>query len=803
MHFAKSQGTLRLMKTKNFAFFKRAIDWIKSNKIKSAVVFVILMAYYFSLPRKLFAEPYATVIESHEGELLGAKIASDGQWRFPAQDSIPEKFKQCVVQFEDRHFYKHPGFNPVAMVYAVKQNNAAGRIVRGGSTLTQQVIRLARKNQKRTYFEKIIEIILATRLELRYSKASILELYAAHAPYGGNVVGLEMASWRYFGVQSHQLSWAESATLAVLPNAPSLIYPGRNQQKLLGKRNRLLLKLHQENIIDKQTYELAVAEPLPQKPFNLPQIAPHLLEKVAKAHEGKRIKTTIDVALQNRANELAKYYYNQYKQNEVHNLSILIIDIQNRNIISYVGNAPTDKDHQKDVDIISAPRSTGSILKPLLYAAMLDEGELLPNTLVADIPTQISGYKPENFNLTFDGAVPAHRALARSLNIPAVLMLQDFGVNKFYEELQKFKLRDISKQPDHYGLSLILGGAESNLWDLCRTYAGMSATINYFNANQAKYRTKEFAELNYVDGFKSDLGKPSFNKTILGAGAIYLTYNAMEEVNRPEGDEAWKFYDSSLKIAWKTGTSFGNRDAWAIGTNSRYVVGIWVGNATGEGRPELTGVSSAAPILFDVFNLLPRKRWFDEPLNDLEEVEVCVQSGYLAKEDCPKLKQLVPIKGKTTKVCPYHKTVHLDRAQEFRVNSDCENVANIVTKSWFVLPPVMEWYYKSQHIEYRQLPPFREDCAGTGVGTMDFIYPKADTKIYLTKDFNSHVQPVVLKVAHPQRETQLFWYVDKVYKGMTKTFHELAITPSAGFHYVTVVDENGNEIRRRIEIVRE
>lgn len=765
------------------------------------MAFLVLLVYYFSLPQILFSEPYATVIESKEGVLLGAKIANDGQWRFPAQDSIPYKFKKCVVYFEDQHFYQHPGFNPIAMVNAVQQNNKAGKVVRGGSTLTQQVIRLSRKGKNRTYFEKAIEIILATRLEFRHSKEKILELYAAHAPFGGNVVGLEMASWRYFGVQSYQLSWAESATLAVLPNAPSLIYPGKNQKKLLEKRNRLLLKLQKENIIDDQTYQLAIAEPLPQKPFDLPQIAPHLLQKIAKKQEGQHVKTTIDVALQNRVNQIAKYYYSQYKQNEVHNLAILVIDIQNRDVISYVGNAPTDADHQKDVDIISAARSTGSILKPLLYAAMLDEGQLLPNTLIADVPTQISGYKPENFNLTFDGAVPAHRALSRSLNIPAVLMLQDFGVNKFYEELQQFKLKDISKAPDHYGLSLILGGAESNLWDLCRTYAGLSSTVNYFNASQAKYRTKEYAALNYLYGYKTDFGADSFHKTILGAGSIFLTFNAMQEVNRPEGDEAWKFYDSSLKIAWKTGTSFGNRDAWAIGTNSRYVVGVWVGNATGEGRPELTGVTSAAPILFDVFNLLPRKRWFAEPLNDLEAVEVCAKSGYLAKDDCPKLKQLVPLKGKHTALCMYHKTVHLDKTEKYRVNSSCENVENMAVKSWFVLPPVIEWYYKSKHIDYLPLPPFREDCVSTQIGTMDFIYPKANSKIYLTKNFNGNIQPVVIKVAHPNREMQLFWYVDNVYQATTKTFHELAILPPSGFHYLTVVDENGNEMKRRIEIV--
>lgn len=791
------------MKTKLKAFWHRFINYIKRNPRKSAVVVILLATYYFSLPRTLFEEPYSTVIESSDGELMAAKIARDGQWRFPAKDSVPEKFKKCIVYFEDEHFYQHFGFNPIAMFKAIKENRAAGKVVRGGSTLTQQVIRLSRKNKKRTYFEKVIEIILATRLEFRHSKEKILELYAAHAPYGGNVVGLEMASWRYFGVQSHQLSWAESATLAVLPNAPSLIYPGKNQIKLLKKRNALLLKLYDEKIIDKLTYDLSVHEPLPKKPYDVPQIAPHLLQRVAKTDEGKRIKTTIDISLQNRVNQIATQYYNQYKQNEVHNLAVIVIDIQNRNVISYVGNSPTDKDHDKDVDIISAPRSTGSILKPLLFASMLDEGELLPNTLVADIPTQISGYSPENFNHSFDGAVPAQRALSRSLNIPAVLMLQQHGVNNFYELLQQFKLKNINKHPDHYGLSLILGGAESNLWDLCRTYANLSSTLNYFNASDGKYRTKEFAELNYLHGFEQDYGIESFQKTILGAGSIYLAYNAMKEVNRPEGDEAWKFYDSSLELAWKTGTSFGNRDAWAIGTNSRYVVGVWVGNASGEGRPELTGVGSAAPILFDVFNLLPRKKWFQPPLNDLVYADVCTLSGHLAQDECPKTKQLINRKGMKTAICAYHKLVHLDATEQYRVNSSCEDVDRIVTKRWFVLPPVMEWYYKSLHIDYKPLPPFREDCQQTQQAAMDFIYPKTNSKIYLAKDFNGKIQPVIFKVAHSNKEAKLYWYVDNAYKGMTQTFHEMQVQASTGIHYITVEDEFGNDIRRKVEIIKE
>jgi len=791
------------LKSKIKAFLKRIIDKVKRNPKKSIFFGLLLIAYYFCLPRTLFEQPYSTVIESEEGELLGAKIARDGQWRFPAQDSIPEKFKKCIVYFEDEHFYQHPGFNPIAMIKAVKQNHEAGKVVRGGSTLTQQVIRLSRDGKKRSYFEKLIELVLATRLEFRYSKEKIIELYAAHAPYGGNVVGLEMASWRYFGVQPHQLSWAETATLAVLPNAPSLIYPGKNQQRLLNKRNGLLKKLYEEKVIDKTTYELSILEDLPQKPYDLPQIAPHLLQNVAKKEEGQRIKTTVKFALQNRVNQIAGQYYNQYRQSEIYNLAIIIVDVETRNIISYVGNSPTDKDHQKDVDIITAPRSTGSILKPFLYASMLDAGEILPNTLVPDIPTQIAGYSPKNFDLTYDGAVPAHRALSRSLNIPSVLMLRDHGVYRFYDQLQQFKLRDINKHPNHYGLSLILGGAESNLWDLTKTYAGLTSTVNYFTTHSAKYRTNEFTELNWTLGKEMDFGKESYDKKNLGAGSIWLTYNAMKEVNRPEGDEAWKFYDSSLEIAWKTGTSFGNRDGWAIGTNSRYVVGVWVGNASGEGRPSLTGVGSAAPILFDVFNLLPRKKWFATPYDDLEEAEVCQLSGHIAGENCPKIKQWIPLKSKQTTVCPYHKMIHLDASQQFQVNSNCEDVDKMVTKPWFVLPPVMELYYKTKHIDYVSLPPFRADCLGASSYTMDFIYPKENGKVYLTKNFNGEIQPFVLKVAHSDERAKLFWYLNDKFLGTTQTFHEMSVEAKTGKYYITVTDEAGNEISRRIEIVKE
>ena len=273
---------------------QRLLAYFKNNKKKTIVLFLLLVAYYFCLPKHLFKDPTATVITSNKNELLGAIIADDGQWRFPENDSVPDKFKTCIIAFEDEYFYNHPGFNPISIFKALKENIDSGEIKRGGSTITQQVIRLSRKGKRRTYWEKFKEIILATRLELRYDKDEILALYASHAPFGGNVVGLDAASWRYFNRNSEDLSWAESATLAVLPNAPSLIYPGKNQLQLLKKRNRLLKKLLDNQTIDSLTYRLSISEGLPQKPYPLPQIAPHLLQTIAKTDKGQRIKTSVN-----------------------------------------------------------------------------------------------------------------------------------------------------------------------------------------------------------------------------------------------------------------------------------------------------------------------------------------------------------------------------------------------------------------------------------------------------------------------------------------------------------------------------
>ncbi|MDO6759004.1 penicillin-binding protein 1C [Tamlana sp. 2_MG-2023] len=784
----------------NKGIFSHLKFYLLKNKFKAILLLVIVVIYAFCLPNRMFNAPTSTILESNDGQLIGALIADDGQWRFPTLDSVPNKFKHCITQFEDGYFYKHPGFNPASMFKAFSANLKAGKVVRGGSTITQQVIRLSRKNQSRSYFEKIIEIILATRLELRDSKEEILNTYVSNAPYGGNVVGLEAASWRYFNIAPHKLSWGQSALLAVLPNAPSLLYPGKNVEPLIEKRNRLLKKLLEAKVIDEITYQLSIEESIPSKPEKLPQIGPHLLQNIVKTQKGKRVKSSIDVHLQELALQIVDRHHNLQAENGVNNMAVLILDVKRKKVLSYIGNTNTTKEHQKDVDIILAPRSTGSVLKPFLYMAMLDAGELLPETLLADVPTTIGDYKPENFTLKYLGAVSAKEALAKSLNIPAVRMLKTFGMTRFYDILQKLELSNINKGADHYGLSVILGGSESNLWDICNAYSNLASTLNHFNENSSQYYTKEFQKADFSSDFQSDLGAFNFDKEIFNAGSIYFGFEAMKELNRPGIDNSWRYFESAQEIAWKTGTSFGNRDAWSVGVTSNYVVGVWVGNADGEGRPGMTGVSAAAPVMFDLFDVLPKSEWFLAPLDDVLETKICTKSGQLASDICPFTMKQVPAKGLDTDLCQYHKLVYLNTDQTYRVNASCERLDDMIKTSQFVLPPLMAWYYKRNNTDYKYLPPLKDGCDGEETPVMAFTEPLNTNTIIVPKGLTGERNKVVFKIAHTNPEAEIYWYLDDTFLKSTQNFNEIAISLTSGFHSVTALDENGRSIVKKFNV---
>jgi penicillin-binding protein 1C len=786
------------------------------HKITGTALLFFVVWYAVCLPETLFKVPYSTVIESSNGRLLDAHIASDDQWRFPAVDSVPYRYEQCLLQFEDAYFYSHPGFNPISISKALFSNIKAGEVVRGGSTITQQVIRMSRK-EHRNYFEKIIELIWATRLELRDSKKEILEIYASYAPYGGNVVGLEMASWRYFGRKPHELSWAESATLAVLPNAPGLIYPGKRQHQLKNKRDRVLEKLKNVEIITPMEYELALLEEIPVQDYSVPQIAPHLLQRARKEYGTQKLRTSIDYQVQQTLNTIISNQYSRLRQNGVFNAAILVLDIEDQSVAGYVGNTPTSKEHGKDVDIITAPRSTGSILKPFLYASMLDEGLLLPHTFIKDVPTIIDGFSTENYDRRYRGAVPASQALAQSLNVPAVRMLREYGVGKFYNRLQDLRQSHINRGADTYGLSLIIGGGESSLWDISNAYLSMARTLQDYTQHSSEYDPRVMERLTYLKN-QQDIstdrdvsGDVAFAKanpskhlkntkwspqaTVFKASSVYHTFEAMKTVNRPEGEEIWHFFNPDRDIAWKTGTSYGNRDAWAVGVTPRYVIGVWIGNADGEGRANLTGIDSAAPVLFDFFNKLPQEPWFSVPYDDMIPLEICKQSGSLATPLCDTSLQWIPAIGERTAPCSYHKIVHLDATQEYRVHADCEPIESMVSKPMLLLPPVMSYYYSKFNTDYKPLPEYREDCTPKSENAMRFINPSHNATISRTKNITGAQNAAIFELAHRQREKKVFWYLDQAYIGSTKGFHELAILAKPGRRLITAVDEDGNDVK--------
>jgi penicillin-binding protein 1C len=791
------------------ARLSRVVQHLKKPKVIILSVFLLAAGiwYWFCLPDPLFKSPTSYVVDDSDGQLLGAAIASDGQWRFPPNAEVPEKFKQCIITFEDKRFMYHPGVDLVALGRAIKQNVRAGRVQSGGSTLSMQVIRLATRD-KRTIWNKLREMVMATRLECRYKKSQILSLYASNAPFGSNVVGLDAASWRYYGRSPDKLSWGEMAAMAVLPNSPSLVNPGKNRALLLKKRNELLDKLREQGVIDGATANLAKLEPVPEKPLPLPQFAPHLLERFkidsqAKRYGDTRIRTSIKTGLQQQVSDILERHHEVLKANDINNIAAVVLDVETGQTLAYAGNISDNGDTtmQSDVDVVNAPRSPGSTLKPLLYAAAMHDGLILPNSLLPDIPTQILSFHPKNFDLVYDGAVPASQALARSLNVPAVRLLQQYKGDRFYDLLHKVGMTTLNKPADHYGLSLILGGGENTLWELSGAYADMARVLNHYNKyggyDQADYHNPIYtAQLHPRHDWQRN--------GLIDAGSIYCTFQAMEEVMRPGEEMLWQQFSSTQRIAWKTGTSFGFRDGWAIGVTPRYVVAVWVGNTDGEGRPGLTGINTAAPVMFEIFRQLPVIReWFNVPQNEMVKIKVCKQSGYRAGEYCDDTEEeWVPHSGLKAPVCPYHQVVHLSSDCKWQVTASCMPPSQIVNKNWFVLPPSMEYYYRSKSYVYHVLPPFRADCLqGEGGNPMEIIYPKEGAKIYVPLEADGSRGRVVFNAAHRQSGMKIFWHLDNDFVGETTDFHQVALNPNPGKHTLTLVDGNGNTVHVGFEVL--
>ncbi len=757
-----------------------------------AVPAVVLVACWAWAGRPLFTAPRSVALLDREGGLLGARAAADGQWRLDPGVATPDpRFEACLVRYEDRHFRWHPGINPVALVRALWLNLRAGRVVSGGSTLTMQVARMARGGP-RTVGNKLLDIALAVGLELRYSKDELLGLYAANAPFGGNVVGLEAACWRYFGHGPQQLSWAEAATLAVLPNAPALVHPGRRRKELATKRNRLLDRLRDDGSLTALEWSLAREEPLPETPLRLPDRAPHLLATLGRDHQGS-LRTTLQASLQDRATAVVARHAEGLRAGRIMNAAAVIMDIATGEVLAYVGNAPgAGPQDGGQVDLLRARRSTGSLLKPFLYAAQLDAGELLPDMLVADLPVHYDGFAPGNYDGRFLGAIPASAALARSLNVPAVRALRQHGIDRSLALFRAMGIAGLDRSAEHYGLSLILGGGETTLLEITGAYASLVRVRDAHGRSAV-----DPARMVHAPSVLWGASSPA-TATPLTASGAHFALEALTHVARPPEEAGWQRFAGTRRIAWKTGTSYGHRDAWAVGVNGRHAIGVWCGNADGEGRPGLTGGRVAAPVLFELFGLVDAGPVPEPPHDLLVRWPLCRRSGHRAQATCPEVDTVpIPRSGLTTPPCPYHRLISCTADGRYRAPVH----AGGTPRPWFVLPPAMEAYYAPTDPLYLRLPPPLPGTTGDDVeDLLELVYPEPGSVVVLARELDGRRGSVVAEAAHREAGAVIHWHADGHYLTTTRTIHRSALPLGPGPHQLTLSDTEGRSITVRFRV---
>lgn len=760
------------------------------------LICMLMLSAFLAAPELVQRQHYSTVVYDNSNQLLGARLSSDGQWRFTPVDQLPERYSICLRRYEDQRFYWHLGIDPIAVVRASFLNIKEGKVISGGSTITMQLARMLCKHRKRGVWNKIVEGWYAVGLELNFSKNKILHLYASFAPYGGNVVGFDAALWRYFQRSHRELSWAEAALLAVLPNQPSWLHLQKNRSLLVDKRNRLLRSLLFEKIIDQEVYTLAIQEPLPEKLHAIPQNAQGLLDDLMMRYPGQhRFYTSIDFRLQSQLMEMVRSHSSILRGNEIHNLSVLVVQNNTGKVICYIPNTPEIgfPVENQQVNNIRSLRSSGSILKPLLFASAMEKNLIHPGILLPDIPTTYGNFTPENFSKSYYGVVSARNALQQSLNIPAVRILKEYGLTAFYDKLRSLGFSSFKKPAEYYGLSLILGGGEVSAWELAKVYSHLAFQLNQYHEIADRRKWKQRKDLSLL---KADEPSLYFNdsKGPFQIPAIYQMFDLMKGSPMQWNEIPVHHTNMAGQISWKTGTSFGFKDAWCVGVSPELTVVVWVGNSNGLGRPGLIGVHTAAPLLFDLAAQLKMKSEWIPPTDLMYPNIVCRQSGMEKSMYCLETDTIWTGSSATAfGLCGFHKLFYLDPAKQYRVTKDCD--INAQAEIFFALSPVMEYFYKQHQWSFKAPPPWRPDCqywdAGKG-SEFEIIYPVQGSSIYLPVDLDLLKNNIVLKATHKDPKASLFWFLDGHFIGTTISRHELQTNLKMGQHRLTIGDEKGN-----------
>jgi penicillin-binding protein 1C len=761
---------------------------VKAKKIifRSALT-VFILWIFFLLLNLIFPlrEPpgWSVVVNDKDGNILHAFLSVDDKWRMHAGlEEIGPVMVETIIYKEDNYFYYHYGINPVSMVRAAFNNTIAGRKTSGASTITMQVARLLYP-AKRTYLNKFIEMFRAIQLEWKYSKKEILELYLNLIPYGGNVEGVKAASVLYFGIQPSKLNLSQSVSLAIIPNRPNSLSPKKGSKLLQKERDKWLKRMLQDKFQPEAEIQNAMEEHLVIEKHYVPRLVPHLANKLKNNHANTpTITSSIDKNIQQKCEAIAYNQHQKLRLKNIHNLSVLVIENTSRKVRAYVGSPDySDQEHAGQVDGCTAVRSPGSTLKPLVYGLAIDKGIITTATMLPDVPVNYSGYSPENFDDKCNGLVSAGQALAYSLNIPAVSLLSQVGVPHFTDKLRRNGFEAI-KSDQEMGLSVVLGGCGVRVTEMGALFAAF--------ANNGVY-----APLSYLEN------KDSIRKSILiSDAAAFLVTEMLTKLVRPDLPNN---FESSLhvpKIAWKTGTSYGRRDAWSIGYNRKYTIVVWCGNFNGEGVPELTGGDIATPVLFDLFNAIDynsSSEWYLPPAS-VDFRLVCSQSGLPPAETCTDIitDYFLP-QISNSKKCAHLREVFVSADERFSYCTRCLPESGYKTKMCKNLPSAVTAFYQLNNITFEQVPPHNPECTRLFSDNAPVITSPVNGKEYLLE--KNAGQQLQLQCQVEADIHWIYWYINDKFHKRTKPNEVTFFIPEEGTLKISCSDDKGRN--EDIEIV--
>lgn len=719
--------------------------------------------------------PYSQAIYGTDSVLLHLSLSADDKWRLRSRPGDLNASMARVVLFrEDRWFWIHPGVNPVAVVRAVWQNTRHGNRVSGASTITMQVARMLER-RPRTYSSKLAELFRALQLEWHYSKREILNLWLDHIPYGGNIEGIRAASLFYYGCEPGVLSQAQLAALLVIPNNPNALRPDRHPDRLRKERNRWLMRMHTGGLITRRVLDDALSEPLTMQRRPAPDGIPHLARWLRKRYpRQEEIYTFIDSEKQKKCMQVAVDAARLLQYKGISNLAVMVMNNATGAVEAYVGSVDFHAVAASgQVDGLQAIRSPGSTLKPFLYTLAFDLGHITPLMTINDVATSFGGYSPENYDEKFNGRVTISEALARSLNLPAVKILEQTGLDPFIRFMEKAGFRTIERNKHKLGLSMILGGCGVTAIELT---GGYSAFARGGVALIPRFTTTS----------------PFTTDTLFSEEASWMTSRILSLPTRPDLPVMYENSTNLPPVAWKTGTSYGRRDGWAVGFNSHYTITVWTGNFDGRGAIGLSGTDVATPVLFRLFQTLdsrPVRDWLRIPGN-LSFRQVCSESGFLPGDSCHHLVTDACITGVSpTNRCEHLKAVWTNKAGTVSFCAECIPESGAVRR-WYpnLTPDLLAWYSENK-IAYKPIPPHNPRCERVlGTGAPVIVSPADQAEYFIA---SSDSTPLMLRCQTEGDVTSVHWYLNHRLLKTTGRSEPLFFKPPSGTLRIGCADDKG------------